>query len=169
MPLPETYLVDRIKEAILAEKVAGSFYQYIADRVDNGYVRNKFTKFAKEEAGTHKALLNERLKDLTGQTYEPDLGGMAANVKGGKFSMEGAIAMARNAEARAIIFYNEAQGKDEEAYRNMYVSIIDDEKRHHLYLTQEKLFNDRKFLEEHDEYTDEAGIKLFSLLKNIAA
>ncbi len=152
-------LREELKKAIFAEKVAGSFYSYLGEHISNSYIRASFKQFAEDEAQRHKNLLQQRLHDLTGQTYESDLEKMEASVRRSTFSLLAAAKMAKDAESRAIAFYRQAKKNDKE-YRALYKEIIRDEKRHRAYLQQDFLFAKEKI-----EFKDTLALKLFSFLQ----
>ncbi|MBN3038523.1 MAG: ferritin family protein [Candidatus Omnitrophica bacterium] len=151
-------LVHNLKEAIRSEKITGSFYKYIAEHVENGYIKKTFNRFAQEEATKHKDLLQERLTGLTGETYEPDLTKMDVPLKENGFSLSSAAKAAKESEVSAIEFYKLARDQDDPEYKQMYDDIIKDEKQHSLYLQQDKLFEEEKQL-----FKDSLGVKLFAL------
>ena len=157
--LPEQYLIEKLKEAIIAEKTAGAFYKYISEQIRNGRIRNRFRKMAEDEAERHKDLLNDRLKEITNQTFEPNLSKIDRTVEVSKFSLIGALKMAKESEADAIDFYKKAKSRDEKKHRKMYEEIIKDEKKHWRYLDNEK-----KFVQERIQRADSTVQTLFSIL-----
>jgi rubrerythrin len=153
------HLVNMLQESIIAEQTTSDFYIYIAQKIQNGNIRQMFMKFGKEEAENHKKLLNERLKSITGQVYAPDLSSLDTDIKVSSFSLIGALKTAKESERKAIEFYKEAKKKDR-LFRKVYDEIIRDEKRHWLAIDKEKRFQGEK---EKIFYEDE-GTRLLCLL-----
>jgi len=155
----EEYLVKMLQESIIAEQAAGDFYRYIAEKIKNGNIRNRFMKFADEEAEKHKKLLNDRLKLIIGQTYNPNLSELDTNIKVSCFSLIGALNMAKESERKAIEFYTEARRKDVK-YRKTYDQIIAEEKKHWSAIDKEKYYQEEMW----EFYKDDIGVRLISLL-----
>ena len=155
----EKALVEMLQESIIAEQTAGDFYRYIAQKIKNGNIRNRFMRFSEEEAGKHKKLLNDRLKLITGQYYNSDLNKLDANIKVSSFSLIGALNMAKESERKAVEFYKQAAKKDA-GHKEMYDQIIAEEKKHWAAIDKEKNFHQ----EMQKLYTDSNGVRLMSLL-----
>jgi len=153
-------LAEYLKEAIRAEKIAGEFYRYISEKVENGYIRKSFKKFSEDEAGKHKLLLQNRLKELSGEVYEPDVDQDKATMVASKFSLATVSKIAMDAEEKAVAFYAMAKDEDAPEYTQMYEDIMRDEKQHGAYLSQEGLF-----AQERQEFSDSWGMKLFALFQ----
>jgi len=159
--LKEQYLITELKEAIIAEKTAGAFYNYVSRCILRSKERDEFKKFAEEEAVEHKDLLNDRLKEITGNTFEPDLSKIDINIKASEFSLAGAFKMAKDSEWRAVKFYRRAKKRDKTEYRDMYDKILKDEKKHWSYLNKE-----RKFARKQTQFRDVDGLRLYSFLND---
>jgi len=156
------YLVKKLKEAIIAEKTVGAFYKYISERVNNGRVRAKFKKFSDEEVKEHKTVLNKRLEQILGEKFEPDLDKLGVERDVAGYSLLGALRMAKAVEKETVEFYKLAKEKDNEDYKYMYEKLIDDEKRHWMYIDQETAY-----IGNVKQTKDTIGLKLFSIFKDI--
>ncbi|MFH1593349.1 MAG: ferritin-like domain-containing protein [Candidatus Omnitrophota bacterium] len=159
--LPEEQLIKQLKEAITGEEVAGKFYKYLSKYILKRDMRNEFEKMAYEEAVWHKNLLNGRLIEIIGHTYEPNISKLDIEVEVNKFSLVDAFIMAKDAESMAVEFYKLAKNQDKSQHRKMYDNLIQDEKRHWKYLDKE-----RKSIQEKIEYSDINALKLFSFIKD---
>jgi len=158
----EKYLTSKLEAAIMSEEVAGHFYKYIADRVEDVYVKQRFKRFSFDETKKHKDMLNKRLRKITGKVYEPNVMDMPVDITVKEFSLHGAVKMAKASESQAIEFYKAARLYDKPAFKALYEEIMEDEKGHRLYLEQGRLFTEKPVV-----YNDALGLKLFSMLANI--
>jgi rubrerythrin len=152
-------LVKMLEESIIAEQTAGDFYRYIAKKIKNNNIRNRFIKFGDDESEKHKKLLNDRLKLITSQHYTPDFNKLDTEIKVSSFSLIGALNMAKESERKAIEFYKEASKKDTK-HKKMYNEIIAEEKKHWTAIGQERHFQQEK----EEFYSDNTGVRLMSLL-----
>jgi len=152
-------LVSNLQLSILSEQIAADFYRYFAGITKDPAVKKTFTKFAKVEAQRHKKLLNHRLKILTGRYYRPNLDSLNTRVRVSKFSLIGALKMAKEAERRAINFYRNATKKDM-GYSEKYNTLVKEEKQHWAII--DKL---RRLAEAGEYYSQPRGIILFARLE----
>ena len=157
--LSDGYIVAMLMESIVAEQVAGEFYKYIAKKTKNSRIKNKFLKFGDEEAKNHKKLLNKRLKQIIGRTYNINFNRLNTNIKVSKFSLAGALNMAKESERRAIEFYEEAR-KIDAKYGKTYNKLAKEEKIHWKIIDEEK-----QKIKDKEYYKDAKAVKLFALLK----
>ena len=152
-------IVNMLQESIIAEQTAGDFYRYIAKKIKNSKISNRFIKFGNEEAEKHKKLLNDRFKLITGQYYSPDLDKLDTNIKVSSFSLIGALNIAKESERKAMEFYRQASRRDTK-HKEMYDEIIVEERKHWAAINKEKHFQQDK----EELYSDSNGIRLLSLL-----
>ena len=156
--LPEDHLAKGLKEAIAAEQISEIFYRYISEMIKNGHIRNRFKRFADDEAKTHKELLQRRLREIVGYDYNPDPAELHIPIEPQGFSLIGALGIVGESKERAVKFYKKARDKDRLEYRKMYEGIIKAEKKHWGAINREK-----RFVQTQECYSDLNGIGLFLL------
>lgn len=147
-----------LQESIMAEQIVGECYRFIAEKVKNGRIKDKFNKFADEDSEKHKKLLNDVLKSITGQYYTPDLSNLEPPVRVSSFSLIGALNMAKASENRAMIFYKKIRKKDKDR-REIYDRIIKEDQEHWSAIDKEK-----RFIETREFYSEDRDVRMMALL-----